>query len=332
MISWWLWCASATSFLAFLDGLNHDDNNLEKWCPPAGRWHSDGIVMGFWWPRCGPCRQLQASLTTAWDLLHWHGSQITMGNGRIMVQGGDTQCRTAPAAYPVHIGRLLMRGLACAAWLFCKNGISRPRQWCPSPALENVACRQNDRPLRQHYASHEGPWICSHPTLLPHLTCCLQSVHELPTTHSVNPISYKSTSPWAQWSRQGACNNIWTWLPRFAHTPAAPHHQHVLHSINILGRAAAKLYFGRKFGWFSLGLGHKRPPIAQFLHPWHNTTPSHPTTLYLLIPTPTSRTLLHTLTPSKRHASKFCKIVFPKYSSQSHQHWARLVGVRSLNP
>ena len=30
------------------------DNNLEMWCPPAGRRHGNGTVMGFWWPRCRP--------------------------------------------------------------------------------------------------------------------------------------------------------------------------------------------------------------------------------------------------------------------------------------
>jgi len=58
-------------------------------------------------------------------------------------------------------------------------------------------------------------------------TCCLNCVHELPTTRNIKTISYKSTTPCAQWSRKGACNHISTWLPGFAHTPAAPH---VLHS------------------------------------------------------------------------------------------------------
>ena len=90
----------------------------------------------------------------------------------------------------------------------------------------------------------------------PPFTCRLKSVHALPTTHNVEQISYKSTSPCAQWARKGACNDISTWLPGFVYTPAAPHHHHVLYSSTILGRAAAQLYFRRKFGWFSLGLGH----------------------------------------------------------------------------
>jgi len=40
------------------------DNNLEIWCPPAGRCH----VMGSWWLRRGSRRHLQSSLVQAWGL------------------------------------------------------------------------------------------------------------------------------------------------------------------------------------------------------------------------------------------------------------------------
>jgi len=55
-------------------------------------------------------------------------------------------------------------------------------------------------------------------------------------------------------------------------------------------------------------------------YPSTHTTPLHGTTLH------------HTLTPSTRHVSELCKIVFPKYSSQSHQQGRRIVGVQSVNP
>ena len=64
--------------------------------------------------------------------------------------------------------------------LLCNNGMPRPRS--PFQAPGNVAFRQNNRPLRQQDASHEGHRIYSHPTLLPPPTCYLKSVHELPTT------------------------------------------------------------------------------------------------------------------------------------------------------
>jgi len=39
----------------------------------------------------------------------------------------------------------------------------------------------------------------------------------------------------------------------------------------------------------------------------------------------------HMLTLSTRHVSEICKIVSPRYSSQSNQHGSRLVGVPSVN-
>ena len=84
----------------------------------------------------------------------------------------------------------------------------------------------------------------SHPTLLPPPTCCLNCVHKLPTTHNVNPISCKSTSPCAQWSRKGACNHISIWLLGFAHIPAAPH---VLHSENHSWVRGGRTVYRAKF-------------------------------------------------------------------------------------
>ena len=53
------------------------------------------------------------------------------------------------------------------------------------------------------------------------------------------------------------------------------------------------------------------------LTPRHYTPPSHPTTHYLLIPAPTSRTLHPTITPFIQRQRIFCSFVFPKYSSPS---------------
>jgi len=55
---------------------------------------------------------------------------------------------------------------------------------------------------------------------------------------------------------------------------------------------------------------YKRPHIAHPLTPWHTTFPSHPTTPYLLISAPTSRTLHHTLTPSM-NLVKLCSPTIP---------------------
>jgi len=65
--------------------------------------HGKGTVMGFWWRRCGPCRHLQIYLATAWDPLHWRGSQITKGKGQTMVLDSDAQCSAALVVYLVHI-------------------------------------------------------------------------------------------------------------------------------------------------------------------------------------------------------------------------------------
>jgi len=74
---------------------------------------------------------------------------------------------------------------------------------------------------------------------------------------------------------------------------------------------------------------YKQPLRA---HSWIShplTLHSHPTTPYLLIPSPTSRTLhpttLHSYlppTPSTRRARNFRSIVLPKYSSQRNFHTA----------
>jgi len=61
-------------------------------------------------------------------------------------------------------------------------------------------------------------------------------------------------------------------------------------------------------------------PLRPHPYPFTHTTPLHATTLH------------HTPTPSARHVSELCKIVFPKYSSQSHQQGSRIVGVPSVNP
>ena len=106
----------------------------------------------------------------------------------------------------------------------------------------------------QQWIKHH--WMCSHPNLLPSPTFCLKSVHELLTMHNVTPISYQSTSPCAQLSCKRAFKHLSTWLSGFVHTPATPHHHHVLYSYTILGRAAKELYFGRNIVLFSLGLGH----------------------------------------------------------------------------
>jgi len=116
-----------------------------------------------------------------------------------------------------------VHGLARAPRLFRNNGISRPRSLSPAPG--NVASGQNDRPLRQQDASHEGHRICSKPTVLPPPTCCLKSMHEVPPTHNVKPKSYKSISTCAPLSRTGGwttsqhdCQDLLTSLPRYTTT------------------------------------------------------------------------------------------------------------------
>jgi len=64
--------------------------------------------------------------------------------------------------------------------------------------------------------------------------------------------------------------------------------------------------------------------IAQPLTPRDCTPTSNPTTPYLLITAPTSRTFhpttLHCYLPPTRRVRIFCSIVFPKYFSQRNFH------------
>jgi len=82
----------------------------------------------------------------------------------------------------------------------------------------------------------------------------------------------------------------------------------------------------------TLPLVHTQTSDLPQFTPRHYTPSSPPTTHYLLIPAPTSRTLHPTKTPSTQSERNFCLIAFPKYSSQSNQHGSRLVWVPSLNP
>jgi len=112
--------------------------------------------------------------------------------------------------------------------------------------LSGSITNQNQKPRWRH----NKPALL---LLLPLFVWCLCMNFWL---HYVTLIPYMSSSRGAQFSCKSACNHLITWLPAFVYTLAASHHHHVLYSYTIHGRAAARLYFRRKFGWFSLGLGH----------------------------------------------------------------------------
>ena len=135
-VSWLLWCLCHQFSTAFLPGpvttIWRSETLLRR--------HGNGTVMGFSWLSVWPCRYLQIPVAMAWGLLHQRESHLTMGTGRTRIQGGDAQCRAAPAAStPAYWSENETRAsfLTTSHWLRmiahrarpCVHNMTIPQQW-----------------------------------------------------------------------------------------------------------------------------------------------------------------------------------------------------------